>query len=907
MAKRIITANYINHIRLKNEGRETYANIEDALQDFASRTGLNEMQKRALRRQVFVKLATHLPQMNFEDDKMLFENGNAPAAILPGIKPGSEKAKLLEKTRKKPFHKLTDLGPESQQNRDVEDNAQQKSPGSSDADSLIDAPSQTSAGYRAGIVIEASEELESDEDIARKKGPTFKFPTKPQGKRGPAQQEKSRERKILEEISELQKHYIHMFLKPGTTYSKPILRDDLTIAERKARNGMKSQIEALSNEYRGLVEKRKQKSEQESVKHKVEENNIKFNSVIKKLLGVKTKEEQKLKLKHLSPEGLQDLYNKAVDEFGSGVYHRPSQGTDPEHGDYVKCMVCDSHDKLWINNDNPGVIPFEHLETHADELLGRVERSPEGVIEYQSTEAGKYRENLINAYHRKFPGASLQSREQELAAELGREALRASPGIHPPHVATKTETKLNYTDRVLTDMVLHQFRRFGVDPDDKTLDELAKEVIEEIKMRLDDEFPNTLLAQDAEGKPQLREINYLESKNVPFEALHRAFREEVGRATEEYRGTFSDFKPLTKRHKRRWTSTERRTVQKERLEELRVKDVEQELATELGHWPTPAELAKKLRDLDKIQVGISITGGRGCWNCGNDELILVDNKRIEINSATCPKCGVYREVLVKVMEFEWEQKYVIRDVNENDPGGSKPYIIYEDSDYIGNGPKAIGNSRFVHILGREEQEIRTRLDEDKPTEPGKQAAPIKLEVGTAVYSQQFKHGRVVYIQDGTTWVAWESSQYERKVKLKDLKGEVISLQSSKARTSGFYIVDNIEINNEDETVTVHLKSPAGLPVVREWNSLEVLENEVPVASVVDPKELEKVEYASRRRIRERVLLKMSQEKQNRHVTHSVDRLVKAQKEVKQMPLVSRVNILKRKIKRSKLTKRLLGE
>ena len=901
-AKRIITANYVNHLRLKNEGRDTYANIEDALQDFAGRTGLNEMQKRALRRQVFVKLAVNLPQMNFEDDKMLFENGNAPAAIFPGVKPGSEKAKILEKTRKKPFNKLTDIGHDSQQtNRDVEDNAQQKSPGSPDTNSVENSPSQT-ADYKAGIVIEAADEWESLEEKAPKQHPSFKFVNqparKPQGKR-PGQKAVSKERRIFEEIRELQVQLRHL-MKPEGTISKPVWRDDLSVEERHTKHRIEGQITLLVAELEDLQEKRKEKEGKESVKHKIENDNTRFVAIINKILGAKNTEERKVNLKKLSPEGLQDLFNKAITTISKDVYRRPSQGTDPEHGDYVKCMVCDKHGKTWISDSNPGMLPFSHIETHANELLSDVD--------LLSSESSKYREELIDAYLRKFPGASLQSREQELAVFTGRMAEKVTEGLAAPHVATQSETKLNYTDDVLLDMILYQFRRFGVDPDDRTLDDLAKEALEEIKARLEEEFPNSLVSEDPEGKTQMHEIGYVADKQIPFEALHRAFREEVGRISEEYRGTFSDFKPLTKRPKRRWTGTERQEARKEWFKQLRVQDIEQELATELGHWPTPAELAKKLRELDMIQVGISVTGGRGCWNCGNTEIVLVDNKRIAINSASCSKCGVYREVQIKVSELDWEQRYVIRDTNENDPGGPKHYIIWEDSNNIGNGPNAIGNSRFVHVLGRDEQEIRTRVNEStQPEEPGKQIEPVKLEVGTPVYSQQYKHGRIRYVVDGNMWVFWEDPQYQRTVKLKDLKGEVINLQSSSERKTGYYLVENVEIDNEAETVTVSLKSATGLPAVRQWNNLMVLENDIPVGSEVDSKELEKVEYASRRLNRERVLTKMSQEKKARYVPITVDRIVKTQKPVKQMPLVSRIDLLKRKIKRSSLIKRLLGE
>jgi hypothetical protein len=896
IAQRVVLANYMSHLRLKNEGRETYANVEEALQDFAQRTGLTEMQKRALRRQVFIKIAAGLSP-DLKQDVKQFDNGNAPAAILPGVKPGSDKAKQLDKLRKKPFSKLTDLGPESQQNRDIEDNAQQKSPGSPDTDAIVDSPSQT-AEFRPGLVIEAAED-DPWAAMRKEEKPKFQWTgTKPQkGQHGLGI---SKEKRILEQIRELQTQIVKRFMEPPGTWSQPKWKPQSN-TEKKLRMDLTSNINELRAELADIRFKRKLKEQTEAPKNKAAMNDIKFRVIVNGLLGAKTDEQRKEGLRKLSPEGLQDLYDRAIVELGNNIYYKPSQAFDKEHGDHVKCMVCDKHGKLWINSDNPGIIPFSHLETHADELLGEVDLT--------STEAGKYHQEIVNAYTRRYPGAALQSRAHELANYMERLAEQATdkPLLHLPHVATKSERNLNYTDSVVIDKILREFRKFGVDPDDRTLEELAQETLGEIKGRLNEEFPGSLARPDEETEKEykLRNIGRLEEKGIPFEAFHRAYREEVGRFVEEYRGTFSDFKPSTRRQKRRWTSRERQEVREERFQQLRVDDIEQQLAVELGHWPKPAELAKKLHDLSLIKIGISITGGRGCWNCGNNELVLVENKRIAINSTTCPKCGVYREVLVRVRETDWEQDYVIRDTNEADPGGPKHYMIWEDSDYIGNGPKSFGNCRFVHILGREEKEIKTRLVEPAPTPtgaPGQEVEMPKLEVGTPIYSQRYGHGRIVFIEDNHVWVAWEDPKHQRTAKLGALRGEVIGIASSDPNKSGNWKVIDVEVDEANTTITLKMKSSSGREATRYWTNLGVLEQDVQVAVEVDPQELQKVEYGSRRVRREKMLRRLGQEKSMRYVDITIDRYVKTNKP---SAIVSRVEMLKKKIRRARLLKRLL--
>jgi hypothetical protein len=77
---------------------------------------------------------------------------------------------------------------------------------------------------------------------------------------------------------------------------------------------------------------------------------------------------------------------------------------------------------------------------------------------------------------------------------------------------------------------------------------------------------------------------------------------------------------------------------------------------------------------------------------------------------------------------------------------------------------------------------------------------------------------------------------------------------------------------------------------------------VQVAVEVDPQELQKVEYGSRRVRREKMLRRLGQEKSMRYVDITIDRYVKTNKP---SAIVSRVEMLKKKIRRARLLKRLL--
>ena len=100
--KRVVVANFLDKLSLRleqNSKKQQHASIEEALEDFAQRTGLNQMQKRALRRQAMLKLAFDFTEVDREHDLQQVEFGDAPASILPGVKPGTENEKKIEKKK----------------------------------------------------------------------------------------------------------------------------------------------------------------------------------------------------------------------------------------------------------------------------------------------------------------------------------------------------------------------------------------------------------------------------------------------------------------------------------------------------------------------------------------------------------------------------------------------------------------------------------------------------------------------------------------------------------------------------------------------------------------------------------------------------------------------------------------
>ena len=474
-------------------------------------------------------------------------------------------------------------------------------------------------------------------------------------------------------------------MEPGGTIKEPTWKKGKDKREEnelwKGRKRLESEINDLRFELQYIYDKRSEKEEREKPTSRADSNNVKFLNSINSVLGVKGTKKRSEALQELSDEGIQAKFDEAMQKFRKKIYYKASQGHDEEHGDYVKCMIDD-----WINPDDPSVLPLDHILSHAEELLE------------EGAHVDQWREELVEEYLKHYPGASFFSRERELANFMERIADKAlGARLHPVHVATDAEKDQNYTDNVLLDKILSKFRRHGVDPEtsteggQKSRKQLAQEVLEEIKAQVDEEWPNALQTehvdrQTGEISHSTGQVGKLEEKNIPFNEFYSIFREAVNSTVEAYRGTLLRTRAPTRRPKIRWPSPAREELRQKWFKQLHKDDLIEELAEKLGRKPKKKEIANYIAQQNLVAVKISVTGQRGCWNCGEDHTVYVPNSKIGINSATCPNCTAYREVLVRSKSSDigkgdkatWncpkercgeQHEYVIRDPNNNDPGG----------------------------------------------------------------------------------------------------------------------------------------------------------------------------------------------------------------------------------------------
>jgi len=888
---RVVYGNYLEHLRLKNENDrklDLYANVEEALKDFAQRTGLTEMQKRALRREVMIRIAVDFTQVNLEHDQQMIDSGDAPAAILPGVEPGSKLEKLIQLKKKRgPWGKERGLDQDQENDRFIEDNSstqQQHSGDESQVEMNIGDAAQVVGDFQPGLVIEAVDEdpfatfREEPKEVPISEKPSIyqlKGRDKPVGRpSGPKKSyEGMKEMRLISEISELKQQLVHHYMEPGGTYKNPKWKIDQEKGKTKlwrARMHLESQIKVLQRDLDDIRKERADKEERQKPQNRAAANNVKFLTELDTLLRAKKPEARDEAIKKLSDEGMQELFDKAVQKFRKEMYHRPSQGYDAQKGDYVQCLVCQEEGNQWINRANPSILPFWHLQTHENKLLSDVD--------LWETKSGRYREEIVKGYFRKYPGAALQSREQELAfvTEKNIERARGKSATDVPHVATDVEKQLEYTDQVLLDNIQHQMNRFGVDPGDIDRDTLAQDILQKIKGRLEKEFPDRFLEEGEDF-----EIGRLESRGVPFMVFQKIFADEVGYVVQHHRGSILRTRAPTRRQKRRWTGPEKRQRVERNLKQVEKQDIIDELTEDLDRPPTKEELRDEMYRRNLVRVNLSVSGGRGCWNCGQKADRWALNETIAFNSVTCPNCGVYREVLIsntghsKKPEVSpgagakgeldnqmtrlanigtWEcpscgeRKYmVVRDDNKHDVGGPKTYTVYCDEDYINGGPKAAGNSQYIHVLGRTEREIYKEID------PALDISEA-FEADEEVQSDRYGYGRVAYVeksfadsersQKGHVWVDFGRNNPTHK--LKDIKDQIVNLKSAARHWEGYARVLDVVVKEEEDRIMVSVKGHDGTKITT-FYPISDINADVPVMTEVTAQDIRKIEATSQKR------------------------------------------------------------
>jgi len=337
-----IFANYLEHLKRTMEDRSTnkkQSSVEDALQDFAERTGLSEMQKRALRRQIFVKQAMDFVVPEVKKDKERVDSGDAPPSILPGIKPGDKTDKILQKKKKKPSN-LT--------RRD---------------DSLTYDKTEFDAKDMGGL----------EEASSRRQNVYART-------------------SLRDKIVTLQQELVSDYMTPDGTLKNPDWDPE---ASWEARVELESEINSLLYDYQDAVEQQRDKEEKKSPKGRARKNNVKFLEHFDTALKVKNAEERVQALGRLNERGIQHAFDTALSSFEKEKYYKKSQGYDKSRGDYVRCMICE-----WINPNNPSILPVEHLKSH-DELSTQdivqayLKLYPEGAMQSREQELAAFTDRVM--------------------------------------------------------------------------------------------------------------------------------------------------------------------------------------------------------------------------------------------------------------------------------------------------------------------------------------------------------------------------------------------------------------------------------------------------------------------------------------------------------------------------------
>lgn len=880
--RRVVVANYIDHVRQNNafRGKEKYATIEEALQDFAQRTGLSEMQKRALRRDIFMKVAMDAVKLREKRDMKQVELGEAPPSVLPGVKPGSEREKLLRKRLKK-------------------DPAIAEPPDLPVDTGLADRGVENAiseAQFRPGLIIEAAEEGLFGDVVEEEEKPKMSLiePKRP-GRPGTGKgRTTSKEQRLIAKIKHLESE-IAKILQPGSNLEIPIWSGE----EFDRGEKLKSDLLELKVELAELTRNRRRKEEMMKPSAQAARNDVEFRTAVDDVLGIgKGKKhlqeaitQRKEAFQKLSDQGLQEVFDKAVKKFKKQITYRPSQGQNAEVGDYVKCMICDAKKKLWVYAENPAILPFWHLLTHEEELLGDVtERQIDKTSgEKQTTWKGKtsFHNELVNAYLKKYPGAFLEAREQELARtfESMVENSRGRSLLDPVHVATEQDKGLDYSDEALLESILYQLRRFGVDSNEKSSEEMAQEVLLAIKSDLDDAFPGQI-PMGAEG---LGEIGKLEDLEIPFNEFQKIFNEQVSETANWYRGTLLRRRPSRRREKVRQTSVSRQEIRKRTGKELEWEKAREELHQELGKAPTDKQIKDRLQEKHMVPVGLGIYGNKSCWKCGEVNIIYTHNSEESIDSVTCPKCGAYKEKLVggkgdKGERLErWEcpkchesKILVIRDPNITQPEAARRYDIYCDERRIGDGPLAKGYSTCVTLVGHESTYTYTPVETQEET--GLVTEQVKINdrvrdkthgLGTIVWIEETKDGPDTAV-GSKIWVDFDSGAGE-KIKLADAVDHIIAIsgkyyklvgakilpkkgEPEKTETSPEEVVSKEQEEPREDRLMVSLKDQRNNNVVKFLGAGD-LDREYLFLHEVPGSQITKVSYFKERMQRRAQLLK----------------------------------------------------
>ena len=625
--KRVVVANFLDKLSLRleqNSKKQQHASIEEALEDFAQRTGLNQMQKRALRRQAMLKLAFDFTEVDREHDLQQVEFGDAPASILPGVKPGTENEKKIEK---KLYDKKIDKNRKKEEiNKGEIDLGEISRRDLESMTSVIGSLTSKAVGGFKKVKTETTPQPFT-------KMPKSRYTTpKPSWKPDPVKKVTRKERNIQDQIDSM-KISLRRFLDESTGEVRKLDKNEWIEYEE-----MKSQLAQLQQ---GLEEFREEKKQQDAIDepdHVAALNDKEFLSEFDKMLGVdmsattvSSREKQRTeKLKQITentlyfgdessrmnPE-LQKAFEQAAITFkregpheGLKTYYKKSQGyyammdSGVEIFDFVECLACKENAewnkthsekeqrpdrsnatatrrikgtelgepyRTWINEKDPGRLSYEHLKSHIADFKrdGQLKENPEDVTK-------EYRQDLVDVYLNTYPGASLQSRENEFATFIQDKINSNLDRTRDKQLllVSSTQKDLNYTDDIVKDLIAKRLRNLEVDWVDASQKNLVNKILESVKNKLQLKFPHLDLRGNIGriGKGHT---------DVPFSAFYGTLENEIVKAVEED-------PDVQKMHQRRKTKSRNilRTrqhkdwVMTQRIKDYEMKDAEKQAEEE---------------------------------------------------------------------------------------------------------------------------------------------------------------------------------------------------------------------------------------------------------------------------------------------------------------------------------------
>lgn len=715
-----VEANYIERLkRLHEDTRITmqYSSVQDALQDFANRTGLTTLEVRALNRRAVVKLATDFVERDRKTDQRnlainpnLVDHGIGFAPDDPKLE---EKKKVVkEKAIKNKSHQMQHAPIENEQVEEV---------------------------FHSGIaktverkVIEAVDMFEGAEEVSEepKKEPESPLITrKPRRKQKDKIPSSSKLQRLRRELSRLESRLQSEYKDNNGDWKK------LQPVQIQSRQELLDEINLTKKEINRQSDIAKDQLVDRQISMARQKNNAEFLSVYEVMA---------------QQMSTQQAFDQAVLKVSTNLLRDQSQLRD-EQGDKVKCVICQ-----WISPIDPSKLPVSHLRKHESELL-------EYYIISGAEEPEVYEEALVMAYTKMYPFASFESRERELASVVRQ--------VNPEAIIwTSAERNIERTDDYMISWIMSVFEDYETGLN-KTV---AKEALGKIKDKLGVKQDSEIGVIDTQEK-----FSFTDYEQSVSEVLGR-YVEEYQYEDPFRRPWYTGISRQKTRFKEMPTSSVQVTTDEAISYALKKRDPEKELSPaevekarreikrqlnqvkiEWKCWNCQTENTKYSNGTPKAINSLT------CIYCNayreksvtSIQPELVGHKKVEktVSYWICPDCGEKR--------FQ-----VIRDLR----GGHGPevYECYCDEEYIDGGSFANGTSVYVFSVEPpaeyfEDADLLNRLYTEEQVEQS------ELNVGDRVHHNHFGKGTLVLMTPGYNYVVFDTYSSLDKPVSENLKGEVI--------------------------------------------------------------------------------------------------------------------------------------